>query len=204
VWLLDVRHDDENIDTAESDSPLAGAAGAPALRSEPKRNRKRAGAVSGASAVASSQDAAGSPAEVECDACRKKACTNYEDQGINMLSGCFEKVDGSQGADTNDPTFVSDCTAAVRCAMETHCATSPVGAAACYCGSRSIDECVERGPSADAPCTEQWMRAARTHDHHELTLRFSDLKYPAGWANFMLECDRVQCRGKCARGGDPG
>lgn len=191
----------EDAGSAEVETSFAGAAGSPA-----PNIASAAGPTANIAAHASAADplqgsAAGSSPEVECEMCRQKKCTNYEDQGIDMVSGCFSRVDGSQGADTRDPTFVADCTAAVRCAHESHCATSPAGAAACYCGSRSIDDCIERGPSADAPCVEQWLRAARTHDHRELGLRFSDLKYPAGWANFMLECDRVQCRGQCVRGG---
>lgn len=201
MWFFTPRGSEEPSAGA-ADTASSGAAGGRAP--EVAQAQRRAAAKSGvAGAVAALQgSAAGSSAEVECAACREKQCTNYEDQGIDMVSGCFKSVNGAQGADTTDPAFISDCTAAVRCATETHCAASAVGAAACYCGSRSIDECVEHGPGADAPCVEQWMRAARSRDNKEVATRFSDLKYPAGWANFMLECDRVQCRGKCVRGGD--
>ncbi len=201
IWFFTPRGSEEpNAIDGEAVSAGAAEGSAPDVVQAKRRAAAKGGAAGKGAPLQSS--VAGSSTEAECAACREKQCTNYEDQGIDMVGGCFKSVNGTQGADTTDPTFISDCTAAVRCATETHCAASAVGAAACYCGSRSIDDCVEHGPGADAPCVEQWMRATRSRDNKEIATRFSDLKYPAGWANFMLECDRVQCRGKCARGGD--
>lgn len=201
IWFFTPRgSDDPGATGVEAASDGAGGAAAPDIVQTKGTKAAKRTADSKRDPLQSS--AAGSSAEEECAACREKQCTNYEEQGIDMVSGCFKSVNTSQGADATDPSFIADCTAVVRCATETHCAVSAVGPAACYCGSRTIDDCIEHGPGADAPCVEQWMRAARSRDHKEIALRFSDLKYPAGWANFMLECDRVQCRGKCARGGD--
>ena len=135
----------------------------------------------------------------ECLACREKECTNYQQSGVDLLGGCFKAVDPSQGADIKDAQFLEDCAAVVRCAARTHCADAKIGAAACYCGaSLTVDECVEHGPGRDAPCLEEWRRAARSTKHEEVAERFSDFKYPSGWASAMVDCDRVQCRSQCS------
>jgi hypothetical protein len=143
--------------------------------------------------------AAGSAAPPDCQACREKECSHFTALGRDVLSGCFKQVDTSQGADANDPDFIADCTAVMQCAQQAHCTGDPAGPAACYCGSRALEDCIEHGPAADAPCVAQWQRAARTQSHEELSERFSDMKYPAGWAFQMIWCDQLQCSGKCIR-----
>jgi hypothetical protein len=152
--------------------------------------------------------AAGAPAPVvaqhidkslspECQSCRKTQCTNYKGLGVDIMSGCFDKVDTSLGAEEGDHAFNSDCAAAVACASRAGCADPVLGAFTCYCGSRTVDDCVEHGPSADAPCAEEWRRATRTTNHTQLTERFSILQYPSGWATFMIECDQTECKSQC-------
>lgn len=136
--------------------------------------------------------------QTQCNACRERLCTDYKGSGVNLVEGCYTKVDPSQGADITDPSFLADCQAVVSCAREHKCALSRDGAAGCYCGSATIDDCIEYGPAGDSPCLEEWRRAARSNDHREISLRFSDLKYPAGWANFLIECDFDDCKDKCA------
>ena len=132
-----------------------------------------------------------------CESCRARMCTDYKGSGVNLVDGCFAQVNTSQGADPTDRTFLADCQAVIACAQEHRCALRGDGAAGCYCGSAEINDCVDNGPAADSPCLEQWRRAARTRDHREITLRFSDLKYPAGWANFLIECDVEDCKEGC-------
>lgn len=135
----------------------------------------------------------------ECEECRKKECTNYQNSGVDLLSGCFKAVDPSQGADARDQRFVDDCAAVVRCAARTHCAEGAPGAAACYCGaSISVDDCIDHGPAPDAPCADEFRRASRSRQHKDITERFSDLKYPSGWAAAMITCDQVECKSQCS------
>ena len=143
---------------------------------------------------------ADAPEEVsaECKACRESTCTNYKHLGYDVLNGCLDTVDSTEGADKTDPRFNEDCVAVVRCATQTRCAQGSAGPLGCYCGSKGVDDCIEIGPAADAPCIEEWKRAARTSDHHELLLRWSDLKYPTGWANLLIECDRDDCKKQCS------
>lgn len=155
--------------------PMPGAAGAQALPPNPT------GEVS-----------------AECKACRESTCTNYKHLGYDVLNGCLDTVDPSEGADKADARFNADCLAVVRCATQTRCAQGAAGPLGCYCGSKGVDDCIEIGPAADAPCVEEWKRAARTSDHHELLLRWSDLKYPTGWANLLIECDRDDCKNQCS------
>lgn len=134
----------------------------------------------------------------ECTACREATCTNYKSLGYDVLNGCFDRVDPTEGADERDGSFNSDCVAVVRCATQNRCAYSAAGPLGCYCGSATVDDCIEQGPAKDGPCTQEWLRAARTSDHQELMKRWSDLKYPTGWANMLIECDRDDCKAKCA------
>lgn len=153
------------------------------------------GAAGAPSSTASAQAAAENRAA--CETCRARMCTDYKGSGVNLIDGCYTQVNTSQGADPTDPTFLADCQAVVACAQQHRCALSKDGAAGCYCGSADINDCIENGPAADSPCLEQWRRAARSRDHREVSLRFSDLKYPAGWANFVIECDVEDCKDKC-------
>ena len=139
-----------------------------------------------------------STVSAECQACREQECTNYLQSGVDLLKGCFKEVDPAQGADTSDATFVNDCAAVVRCAARTHCADGTTGAAGCYCGSRSLDDCVNNGPGRDAPCLDEWRRAARSSKHDEIAERFSDFKYPSGWASAMVDCEHTKCKSKCS------
>jgi hypothetical protein len=155
------------------------------------------GAAGSASPLAAQAAPAQEVHKEACDSCRARICTDYKGSGVNLVDGCFAQVNTSQGADATDPTFLADCQAVVACAQEHRCALRGDGATGCYCGSAEINDCIENGPAADAPCLEQWQRAARSRDHHEISLRFSDLKYPSGWANFLIECDVEDCKDRC-------
>ena len=82
----------------------------------------------------------------------------------------------------------------MQCAVQNRCAYGSNGAAQCYCGSATVDQCAQTGP-VDSPCLAQWQRATRSTDNNIIQLRFSDLAFPAGWATFLLECDRDLCDG---------
>jgi hypothetical protein len=163
-----------------------------------KASKVRLGAAGGAAFIPlHAEDRASAEVTTECKACRETTCTNYRGLGYDVLNGCLDQVDPSEGADKSDSKFNDDCVAVVRCATKTRCAEGPAGPLGCYCGSATVDDCIEVGPGADAPCGQEWRRAARTSDHHELMLRWSDLKYPTGWANLLIECDRDDCKNKC-------
>ena len=133
----------------------------------------------------------------ECRQCRTQSCTNYKGSGIDFVKGCFNEIDPREGADTRDAAFIADCVAAVSCASRTGCASSSIGAARCYCGSITVDDCAAYGPGPDAPCADEWQRATRTTNREQLNARFSDLKYPSGWAMFMIECEQTYCKSAC-------
>jgi hypothetical protein len=198
LWIKPGGDDGSSTAVEDAVDPIARSS-SPDITAA-KGSKKANGGAGGGADPQQSSAAGSAPDEAACAVCREKECTNYEHQGVDLLSGCFKKVDGSLGADTADLQFLADCQAVVQCAHETNCAANVEGAAACYCGSRSIDDCIDKGPGPDAPCVEQWLRAGRTRDNKEIAARFSDLKYPSGWANFMIECDRTQCKGKCLRG----
>jgi hypothetical protein len=179
--------------------PIDEPASTPTAIAEPPSPRKvvkmQPGAAGGPAPLAAAHvDKSLTP---ECQSCRKTACTNYKGLGVDLVSGCFEKVDTSLGAEEGDRTFNSDCAAAVSCASKAGCVDPVLGAVTCYCGSRNVDDCIEHGPGADAPCADEWRRATRTNDHNQLTERFSILQYPSGWATFMIECDQTECKSQC-------
>lgn len=189
-------------DTFPDEEPAA-----PTPASQPERalfKRQAQGPVPELMVLASEQGAAGSasPAVTQaCQACRESECTDFRGTGLDMLGGCTARINSAYGADPNDDRFIADCTAVLQCAAQTHCADSPIGLPACYCGSRTIDECIERGPASDAPCVAQWQRATRTQENEELAARFSDPKYPAGWAHYVLRCDHTRCNSECTKTG---
>lgn len=176
--------------TAERELPPTSEARVSA-RSERSVDRTKAVALTGEAARAPQEQAA-------CQACQRSLCTNYQGSGVDLIDGCLRQINPSQGADPSDTSFLADCRAVVECARERRCALSQDGPAGCYCGSKSFEDCVDNGPAENAPCVEQWERATRSHDHNEILLRFSDLKYPAGWANFLIECEMQACKDSCA------
>lgn len=153
------------------------------------------GAGSGATGGggAGGDDAAPDGASAECIACRDQNCRDYQGSGLDMVAGCFTKVDPSLGADAGDASFLQDCLDFVDCAQANQCAYDVNGASDCYCGSATPDDCINIGPAADAKCVSETQKAARSTANADVTLRFSDLAYPIGWAYFLLECDSVFC-----------
>jgi hypothetical protein len=128
-----------------------------------------------------------------CEGCKERFCRNYLGSGVDVLGGCLEKPNEQHGAKP-DPSFVRDCTAVVKCAVEHKCAFDPNrGPVHCYCGSRFVDECKELGPAEDAPCVAEWKAATRGQTNMDVLLRFDQTAYPAGWAFHLLECMRDQC-----------
>lgn len=198
MWALSSRPSQVLEETTEE----AAAEPAPEVHAAQKTSGPRVAAASSLAGQAAPSPILGVPGEEkarspECKQCRQTECTNYRGLGVDLIKGCFAEIDPSLGADSHDKRFLDDCTAAVTCASRHGCATGPHGAAGCYCGSRSIDECAEQGPGPDAPCAEEWRRATRTRDRDELNVRFSDFKYPSGWATFMIECDQQLCKTQC-------
>ena len=131
-----------------------------------------------------------------CTACRKAKCTDYQGLGYNVLEGCFSKVDPQFDARADDPTFIADCTAVVRCAYEKKCGFM-VDSADCYCGSAQIEDCFSPMPAANGPCMAEIEKATRTMDRMEVGLRFSDKAYPMGWAADLIDCDHLLCGAAC-------
>jgi cysteine-rich repeat protein len=185
-----------------SDAP--GAAGQAAGSAD---DEGRGGAVRGSAGVSGSNVGAPSGAstangtdagdpddpESQCQACREKHCRNV--LGTDVLAGCLESINSAYGAPANDTSFLQTCEEVVDCARESQCAYKAARQAApCYCGSISVDECVERGPAKDAPCVKEWQLATRSTVNMEVLQRFSDPAYPAGWAYLLLDCDRIHCR----------
>jgi hypothetical protein len=156
----------------------------------------------GASGSAQDPSAAGtgaSPAEpsVGCAACREANCRDYMGLGADLVAGCYDKIDPIAGADPNDASFLQDCQGMMQCADQSACAYGSAGPAACYCGSASIDECMQTGPAADAPCVAQFEAATRSTDSAQISNRSSDFAYPMAWAYYLLQCDRDLCRAQC-------
>lgn len=132
-----------------------------------------------------------------CSDCRDENCRDYQGSGLDVFAGCFEAVDASSGADPNDPDFLQDCIDLVTCAQQNNCAYGPNGPSTCYCGSASTDACITTGPAPDAPCVAQVQQATRSTSIIDIANRFTDLAYPSGWANYLLECDATECEAAC-------
>jgi hypothetical protein len=117
-----------------------------------------------------------------CAACRKASCSNY--QGLfDLVSACF---------DNKDTAFVTECKAVLACANRHECGYQALGAAECFCGTADLGACATPGV-ANGPCQQEWLAAARSTNVKEVSLRFSDVSFPSGVANFLLQCDRESC-----------
>lgn len=136
--------------------------------------------------------------EDECEKCQQRECTKLE--GINLVSGCFQKVDPVFGADENDPTFIAECIAVVDCAVRTNCAfQDDRSAAACYCGSATLDDCASNGPANDSPCLTEFRKATRTDNNIKLMTDWNSGVYPVKWAYLLLDCYIDRCAKECTK-----
>jgi hypothetical protein len=153
--------------------------------------------AAGTGAAGTGAGGSGGPSAA-CVTCRNTNCRDYMGSGLDLVAGCFEAINTSLGATAGDPTFLQNCVDVMNCAFQNNCAYGVNGASDCYCGSTTPDACIASGPAADAKCVPQFQAATRSTVNADITLRVSDLAYPMGWANFLLECDRDSCRTSCA------
>lgn len=131
-----------------------------------------------------------------CNKCQNEKCAAW--MGIDLVDGCFNKINSEFGADASDPFLIQSCSDLVDCAFEHGCGfTKERQLFECYCGSNSQDDCVVNGPAADAPCKQELLTAAKAAEHNEAYVRLTDLAYAVGWANFLLECYREDCGDVC-------
>ena len=133
-----------------------------------------------------------------CTACRQTNCTNYNQLGFNLVTGCFQTVDPQFGASASDPMFIQQCVSLMSCAYTKKCGfTVELGASECYCGTASLDTCFATATAPNGPCMTEFTDAARTTVQTDVSVRVSDLAYPLGWANYLLECDTTLCGAMC-------
>jgi hypothetical protein len=141
-------------------------------------------------------------ATAACTACRESKCKNYMGLGFDALNGCFTKVDPASnttfGTPANDPNFISDCTALVKCAYDKKCGfNNTAELAQCFCGTASVDDCFATAGKADGACVPEFQKAGRSTVLSDLSLRTTDLAYPVGWAFNLVECDSRLCSDVC-------
>lgn len=134
--------------------------------------------------------------EDECSKCQARECTKFYD--VDLVAGCFTKIDPQFAADPADLTFLSECSEAFNCALAAGCAFEDAakGPMQCYCGSASLDDC-PAAPASDAACGAQWRRAARAKDPATTFGNMSDLAFPITWAYKLLDCLRDLCSDVC-------
>lgn len=136
--------------------------------------------------------------EDACEQCQQRECTVFEQ--VDLVGGCFRKVDTSFGADAADMRFVADCIALADCAVRKGCAfQGELVFRPCYCGSATADACDSEGPAADAPCLAEFRKAARAESHVGVVMNWSDLQYPVTWAYKLFECTQQRCAAECTK-----
>jgi hypothetical protein len=108
-------------------------------------------------------------------------------------------VDPTFMADPSDATFNQACTAMLRCTVASHCYQGTGDLEQCYCGDQKLTDCLTLPGAARGPCKSEIETAARTTNPMDVGQRVTDLKYPAGWAFFLLQCDNTMCASECAR-----
>lgn len=159
----------------------AGSGGGPVLAGS-----GGAGGAGGASA--------GPVPSAACAMCRDTHCRSYGQ--LDVVSGCLERIDVTQGADAQDFNFIDDCRQVVACAIAQRCADTIFGVASCYCGTTQSSACAANGPGP-GQCLAEIQRATRSADPTEIMLRMRSKSIPMGWAFDLLECDRLHCLASC-------
>jgi cysteine-rich repeat protein len=173
----------------------SGAAGSAGTNSGVAGTSSGAAGSAGMSSGAAGASAAGPSAE--CSACRSTNCRDFMGLGADLVAGCYDKVDPIGGADPSDSKFLQDCQGVMQCAYQGNCAYGPTGATVCYCGSASVDQCMQSGPASDAKCVDAFKAATRSMDSSEISARTTNFAYPMAWAYYLLECDRDLCSSQC-------
>jgi hypothetical protein len=134
--------------------------------------------------------------EDECEKCQESMCRNVE--SVDVVSGCFEKVNPDAGADADDATFIPQCIEMVNCGLRNDCwFDKDAGVEGCYCGSASKATCMTTGPAEGAPCVSQWRAATRASSNADVWNNMADFKYPLNWGYKLLECYRDKCAAQC-------
>lgn len=114
------------------------------------------------------------------------------------MTGCFSTVDPQFGATATDPMFIQQCVALMNCAYTKKCGyTVETGASECFCGTATLDACFATAGAANGVCLNEFETAARSTMLTDISVRVSDLAYPLGWANYLLECDTTLCATTC-------
>lgn len=132
-----------------------------------------------------------------CAACRKAKCADFWGLGYNVVEGCLTHVDPQFEAKADDPSFVQDCTAVLRCAYTKKCGFGAADTSECYCGTASIEDCFSPMNAGNGPCKPEIEQACRSKNLDDISARYSDKAYPMGWAADLIDCDHLQCGDVC-------
>jgi hypothetical protein len=132
----------------------------------------------------------------ECISAAASPCRNYQGSGFDLYAGCFEAA---------DPTAAQLCVDAYECSVQSAdlCAGNlTLGPVACYCGTRTIDECFAAPSATTGPagaCIPQWEAAAlcTPGDNACVSANFADTTRASGNANFLITCSVTDCASAC-------
>jgi cysteine-rich repeat protein len=198
----------------ERESAQAGASGRAAVGgSGGAAGAQSAGGQGGSAGKAGASGQGGAPAQrsagpvadpwsfpersAACAACRKSKCADFWGLGYNVVEGCLKKVDPQFDARADDPSFVSDCTAVLRCAYTKKCGFGTADTSECYCGTAAIEDCFSPLNAGNGPCKPEIEQACRSKNLDDISARYSDKAYPMGWAADLIDCDHLQCGEVC-------
>ena len=177
--------DDGNDDDADGCSTeckhasmSAGSGGSSGAKSDGQAGAGNHMAGRGGSNDKDTANASGVPGGTPaCTTCRTAKCADYQGLGYNVVTGCFNTIDAQFDAPAMDPTFISDCTAMVRCAYDKKCGFGAADASECFCGTADTESCFASDKAANGPCmAERVEQASRSKDLSEIGARASVTK----------------------------
>jgi hypothetical protein len=94
--------------------------------------------------------------------------------------------------------FSGPCKALLQCTRIHQCSTPGQSTdGICYCGAADPSTCASMGPASDSPCKDEMFSATGTNQPDQVSVRASDLGYPAGWGYFLGLCDQDFCKSEC-------
>jgi cysteine-rich repeat protein len=140
-----------------------------------------------------------------CTPCERKNCSNYMDMDMDLPKGCYDNMPNPRDVpmQPSEGAFSGPCKKLVACVREEMCLGPESHGYAiddCYCRRDEIDpgkhfaECDANGPDK---CKAEFYAASGTMDPVSATVRHQNPETPAGYAFYLLECDREFCKDEC-------
>jgi cysteine-rich repeat protein len=143
-----------------------------------------------------------------CTPCERAHCSDYMGMGIDLPKGCYDNMPSTEIVPMQpaDGAFSGPCKALVACIRKEKCLGPDYNGGAadeCYCARACGDTqasarygvCQMNGPET---CKDEFYAASGTTVAGIAWTAYQDWATPAGYAYYLLQCDRENCKEECA------